>query len=118
MSLVAVSQQPGDAAADFLLLFAVILLGPLLMKAARIPGIIGLLLGGYVIGPHGLDLISSGNQKHPELMSAIRFVANGMLCVSCRIAAIAVAAIAIAAIADAYRRARIHRVCQTRREAL
>ena len=31
------------------------------------PGIIGLLLGGFLIGPHGLNLIGAGNTTVPEL---------------------------------------------------
>lgn len=60
-------KAPEGAAADFLLLFAVMLLGPIVMKRARIPGIIGLLLGGYAIGPHGLGWVGPGNQTVPEL---------------------------------------------------
>src|SRR5205814_5969533 len=37
------------------------------MSRARIPGIIGLLVGGWAIGPHGLGLIEQGNQTVPQL---------------------------------------------------
>jgi Kef-type K+ transport system membrane component KefB len=50
-----------------LLVFVVVIGGPPLMRRARIPGIIGLLLGGFAVGPHGLDLITSGNATVPEL---------------------------------------------------
>ena len=52
---------------EFLVLFATLLLGPVLFKRAGVPGIIGLLLGGFVIGPHGLGLIGSGNNTLPDL---------------------------------------------------
>ncbi len=52
---------------EFLVLFLVVIVGPPLMQRARIPGLVGLLLGGYVIGPHGLGLISSGSTTIPEL---------------------------------------------------
>ena len=37
------------------------------MKRARVPGIIGLLVGGYVIGTYGLNLIGAGNTTVPDL---------------------------------------------------
>jgi len=52
---------------EFLVVFATLLLGPVLFKRAGVPGIIGLLLGGYVIGPHGVGLIGSGNDTLPNL---------------------------------------------------
>jgi Kef-type K+ transport system membrane component KefB len=58
---------PKGAPPEFLVVFATLLLGPVLIERARMPGIIGLLLGGYVIGPHGLDLIRSGNTTVPDL---------------------------------------------------
>jgi Kef-type K+ transport system membrane component KefB len=60
-------QAPTGAALDFLLLFLVVLVGPAIMSRARVPGIIGLLVGGWAIGPHGLNLIQPGNQTVPEL---------------------------------------------------
>ena len=60
-------KSPGGAAWEFFVLFAVIIVGPPLMKRARIPGIIGLLVGGYVIGPYGLGLIGAGNTTVPDL---------------------------------------------------
>ena len=44
-----------------------VIVGPPLMRRARVPGIIGLLVGGFAIGPHGLDLIGAGNTTVPEL---------------------------------------------------
>ena len=59
--------SPKGAPWEFLIVFATVLLGPVVLRRARVPGIIGLLLGGYVIGPHGLGLIGSGNSTLPDL---------------------------------------------------
>ncbi len=59
--------SPKGAPWEFLVLFATLLLGPVILRRARVPGIIGLLLGGYVIGPNGLGLIGSGNSTLPDL---------------------------------------------------
>ena len=59
--------SPKGASWEFLIVFATLLLGPVVLRRARLPGIIGLLLGGFVIGPHGLDLIGSGNNTIPDL---------------------------------------------------
>jgi Kef-type K+ transport system membrane component KefB len=58
---------PKGAEWEFLVVFATLLLGPVLVQRARVPGIIGLLLGGYVIGPHGLGVIGAGNNTLPDL---------------------------------------------------
>src|SRR5436190_24063338 len=60
-------ERPGGAAFTFLVVFLVVLAGPAIMARARIPGIIGLLVGGWAIGPHGLALIGEGNQTVPQL---------------------------------------------------
>ena len=60
-------EAPKGAALDFVVVFGVILFGPLVVQRARLPGIIGLLIGGYAIGPHGLGILGSGNQTIPEL---------------------------------------------------
>ena len=60
-------KSPTGPAFEFLVLFAVVIIGPPLLQRARMPGIIGLLLGGYVIGPHGLGLIGAGNTTIPDL---------------------------------------------------
>ena len=58
---------PRRGAWEFLVLFLVVIIGPPLLERARLPGIIGLLIGGYLIGPNGLDLIGAGNTTVPEL---------------------------------------------------
>jgi Kef-type K+ transport system membrane component KefB len=58
---------PTGAAWEFLALFLVVIIAPPVLQRARVPGIIGLLVGGYLIGPHGLDLIGAGNTTVPEL---------------------------------------------------
>ena len=60
-------EKPEGPVLEFLVLFAVILLGPIVFKRFGLPGLIGLVLGGFAIGPHGLDLIHAGNQTVPEL---------------------------------------------------
>jgi len=60
-------KSPEGAAWEFLVLFLVVIIGPPLLEHARLPGIVGLLLGGYVIGSHGFNLIGSGNTTVPEL---------------------------------------------------
>ncbi len=60
-------KSPTGAPWEFLVLFVVVIVGPPLLERARLPGIIGLLLGGYVIGSNGLNLIGSGNTTVPEL---------------------------------------------------
>jgi Na+:H+ antiporter len=58
---------PKGAPWEFLVVFAVLLIGPVLFRRARVPGLIGLLVGGYAIGPHGLSLIGAGNNTLPDL---------------------------------------------------
>ena len=60
-------KSPEGTAWEFLVLFLVVIIGPPLLEHARLPGIVGLLLGGYVIGSHGFNLIGSGNTTVPEL---------------------------------------------------
>lgn len=59
--------KPAGSAWEFLVLFAVVILGPPIVGRARIPGLIGLLAGGFVIGPHGLNLLSVGSTTIPDL---------------------------------------------------
>ncbi len=60
-------EAPHGTAFEFLVLFAVVILGPPLLERARVPGLIGLLVGGFVIGAHGLGLIGAGNTTVPDL---------------------------------------------------
>src|SRR3954471_13550791 len=60
-------QPPSGEVLEFFVLFAVILLGPIVFNRLGLPGLIGLVIGGFVIGPHGLGLIAAGNHTVPEL---------------------------------------------------
>lgn len=60
-------EAPSGPPWEFFVVFAVLLLGPVLMQRAALPGLVGLLLGGYAIGPHGLGWIGPGNTTVPEL---------------------------------------------------
>jgi Kef-type K+ transport system membrane component KefB/nucleotide-binding universal stress UspA family protein len=46
----------------FLLIMGIILITPLLSERVRLPGIIGIILGGMLIGPHGFHLIEAGDR--------------------------------------------------------
>jgi Kef-type K+ transport system membrane component KefB len=59
--------SPTGPAWEFLVLFLVVIFGPPLVRRARGPGIIGLIIGGFAIGPFGLNLIGAGNTTIPEL---------------------------------------------------
>ncbi len=67
MSPLAEITAPSGPVFEFFILFAVILFGPIVFMRFRLPGLIGLVLGGFAIGPHGLGWISSGNHTVPEL---------------------------------------------------
>lgn len=58
---------PEGAAWEFTILFLIVLAGPILVERFRLPGIIGLLIGGYVIGPHALGVIAAGNTTVPDV---------------------------------------------------
>jgi len=49
-----------EPAAIFLTILAVIFISPLLSKQVRLPGIVGVILGGIIIGQHGLNLLAVG----------------------------------------------------------
>jgi Kef-type K+ transport system membrane component KefB len=51
----------------FLVVFVVLIIGPAVMERAKLPGLIGLLVGGYAIGPNGLAFVSSANSTVPDL---------------------------------------------------
>jgi Kef-type K+ transport system membrane component KefB len=67
MTLLFSIEAPHGTTLEFLVLFAVILFGPMVFNRLGMPGLIGLVIGGFLIGSHGLDLINSGNQTVPEL---------------------------------------------------
>jgi Kef-type K+ transport system membrane component KefB/nucleotide-binding universal stress UspA family protein len=46
-----------DPVAVFLIILAIMLIAPLLFERLRMPGIIGLILAGVIVGPHGLGLL-------------------------------------------------------------
>jgi len=46
-----------DPVAVFLLILAIMLVAPLLFEQLRLPGIVGLILAGVVVGPEGLGLL-------------------------------------------------------------
>jgi len=58
---------PSGPVFEFFVLFAVILFGPIIFTRFKLPGLIGLVLGGFAIGAHGLGWISAGNHTVPEL---------------------------------------------------
>src|SRR4051794_14625548 len=60
-------QVPSGVVPEFFVVFLVILLGPLIFSRLGLPGLIGLLLGGFLIGPHGLNVIHPGNHTVSEL---------------------------------------------------
>jgi Kef-type K+ transport system membrane component KefB/nucleotide-binding universal stress UspA family protein len=46
-----------DPVAIFLVIMAIMLVAPLLFERIRLPGIVGLILAGVVVGPHGLGIL-------------------------------------------------------------
>lgn len=44
----------------FTILITIILLAPIVFKKFRVPGIVGLIISGMIIGPHGMNLVESG----------------------------------------------------------
>ena len=60
-------EVPDGSAWEFLVLFLVVILGPPLVQRIGVPGLIGLLIGGFLIGPNGLSLLPEGNTTIPEL---------------------------------------------------
>ncbi|HRF24226.1 MAG TPA: cation:proton antiporter, partial [Chitinophagaceae bacterium] len=45
----------------FSLILFIILLSPILLKRLNIPGIIGLIISGVIIGPHGLNILAKNS---------------------------------------------------------
>ena len=60
-------ESPKGGAWEFLVLFLVVILGPPIVERLRVPGIIGLLIGGFLIGPNGLGLLDAGSTTIPDL---------------------------------------------------
>lgn len=46
----------------FLLIMAMILITPLLSERVRLPGIVGIIIGGTLIGPHGFGLVDDSDR--------------------------------------------------------
>ena len=61
-----------DPVAFFLIIMAVILVTPILSEWIHLPGIVGLILGGMLIGPHVTGLLSAGVQE--ELLASIGLI--------------------------------------------
>jgi Kef-type K+ transport system membrane component KefB/nucleotide-binding universal stress UspA family protein len=51
-----------EPVAFFLLIMTIVLITPLLSERVRLPGIVGIILGGMLIGPHGLGLLADGDR--------------------------------------------------------
>ena len=45
----------------FALILFIILLAPILFRRFKVPGIIGLIIAGVIVGPHGLNLIAKNS---------------------------------------------------------
>src|SRR5215208_1396349 len=56
----------------FLLIMSIILVTPLLSERVHLPGIIGIILGGMLIGPYGFKLVEAGDRM--EFLSTIGLV--------------------------------------------
>ncbi|MBS4056928.1 MAG: cation:proton antiporter [Bacteroidales bacterium] len=59
----------GNPVLVFSVILLIILLSPILLKKLRIPGIIGLIISGVIVGPHALNLIEKNSAV--ELFSTI-----------------------------------------------
>lgn len=60
-------QAPEGSAWEFFVLFAVVIVAPPVVERFKIPGLIGLLIGGFVIGPNGLGALDPGSTTIPDL---------------------------------------------------
>ncbi|MEC4819203.1 MAG: cation:proton antiporter [Scytonema sp. PMC 1069.18] len=58
-----------DPVAIFLIILAIMLIAPLLFERFRLPGIIGLILAGVIVGPYGLGLLE--RDKTIELLGTV-----------------------------------------------
>ena len=50
-----------DPVAVFLVILAIMLVAPLIFERLRLPGIVGLILAGVIVGPEGLGLLERGS---------------------------------------------------------
>ena len=62
-------ERLNEPVAFFLLIMSIILVTPLLSERVRLPDIIGIILGGMLIRPHGFHLIEAGDRM--EFLSTI-----------------------------------------------
>ena len=46
----------------FLVVMTIILVAPMLSERMRLPGIVGIILGGMLIGPNGINLLSANDR--------------------------------------------------------
>jgi Kef-type K+ transport system membrane component KefB len=65
-------ERLNEPVAFFLLIMSIILFTPLLSERVKLPGIIGIIIGGMLIGPHGFHLIDAGDRM--EFLSTIGLV--------------------------------------------
>ncbi len=56
----------------FLVIMAIILIAPILSEKVRLPGIVGIILGGMLIGPNGFNLLAANDRM--EFLSTIGLV--------------------------------------------
>jgi Kef-type K+ transport system membrane component KefB/nucleotide-binding universal stress UspA family protein len=64
--------QIQEPVAFFLVIMAIILITPMLSERVRLPGIVGIILGGMLIGPYGLTLFAANDRM--EFLSTIGLV--------------------------------------------
>ncbi|MDD2560578.1 MAG: cation:proton antiporter, partial [Bacteroidales bacterium] len=55
--LLTIFQPLSNPIAIFLIVLLIILLAPILLKRLRIPHIVGMILAGLLVGPHGLNIL-------------------------------------------------------------
>jgi Kef-type K+ transport system membrane component KefB len=65
-------ERLNEPVAFFLLIMSIILVTPLLSERVKLPGIVGIILGGMLIGPHVLGLIEAGDRM--EFLATIGLV--------------------------------------------
>lgn len=65
-------ERLNEPVAFFLLIMSIILVTPLLSERVKLPGIVGIILGGMLIGPYGFHLIEAGDRM--EFLATIGLV--------------------------------------------